>query len=78
MERRSTGKGGMKFTRVQGEYYEKSDCGRYTVAATSNGKDWLFGAWRLGPPHLPLGQFCKAQDARDACEADVALASKAA
>lgn len=67
----------MKFTRAD-NYFEKSDCGKYTVAATCTIKTWLFGAWRLGPPHVLLGNFVKADDARNACAMDAESVRKVA
>lgn len=48
-------------------YYEQSDCGKYRVAATSTAGKWLFGAWLVGNPSSCLGQFFKADEARNAC-----------
>lgn len=52
------------------KYYEQSDCGKFLVAATSTAGSWLFGAWKVGEPSKCLGQFHKADEARQACMTD--------
>lgn len=59
----------MNFHRID-NYCERSECGKYTVAATRTRDEWLFGAWRVGPPVVGLGQFDKSEAAREACRAD--------
>ena len=64
----------MNFTRTD-KYAQKSDCGRYSVAAMGGGGGWLqYAAWRT-PAHetgrLLLGLHPTAEAARKACEDDV-------
>jgi hypothetical protein len=61
----------MNFVRL-GEWYEMSECQRYTVAASKVGGAFKFQAWRLVPGGVAqlLGTKDEAEAARDLCRAD--------
>lgn len=60
----------MTFTRM-GQWYEMSDCGRFTVCCARVGDLFKFQGWILAPKKgetaRPLGTFDDAESARKAC-----------
>lgn len=53
------------------DYYEASDCGRYTVSRAFVAKRWLYTAWRVATPMgLWLGNRESRQECEQLCEID--------
>ena len=59
----------MNFTRID-DYYERSDCGRYTVCAIGGARGWRFESW-CGKEHL-AADFMEAEAAREHCRVHAA------
>lgn len=56
----------MRFTRM-GDWYELSDCGRYTVAAGKSDGVFTYCAHLVGKPTETLDCFATAAEARKCC-----------
>lgn len=64
MEANSVERGRMNFAQID-KYFERSDCGRYTVCRIGGARGWMYESW-FGKEQLAVGFMAK-EPAEDHC-----------